>query len=309
MSGRIDVLGAGAFGTALAIALARAGREVRLWARSGADEMQATRRVPRLPDADLPEGVTVTGDRAALDAPIRLIAVPTQQIETVLEDPAPAMVSCAKGIHRATGLGPASLITARCPEARVAQLTGPGFATDIAAGLPTAMTLASPDEARDLQEALSTPALRLYRSTDVIGAELGGALKNVYAIAAGAAMAGGLGLSARAALIARGFAEMTRIATAAGAEPETLAGLSGLGDLVLTCTSDVSRNYRFGAALATGADWDPGVTVEGRATAAALSARTDVDTPVADMVDALAEGRIDFETATDTLLNRPLKAE
>ena len=172
------------------------------------------------------------------------------------------------------------------------------------------MTLACADDgAAALQAALSTPTLRLYRTTDVTGAELGGALKNVIAIAAGAVDGGGLGASARAALIARGFAEMTRIATARGAEPETLGGLSGLGDLVLTCNSPMSRNFRFGQALATGADWNPEVTVEGRATAEGLAARNDLDTPITDAVAALAAGRLDFAGALNTLLNRPLKAE
>ncbi|MDM7255294.1 MAG: NAD(P)H-dependent glycerol-3-phosphate dehydrogenase, partial [Paracoccus sp. (in: a-proteobacteria)] len=192
-------------------------------------------------------------------------------------------------------------------------LTGPSFAADIARGLPTALTLAGADaEAGEaLQEALSTPTIRLYRTTDVAGAELGGALKNVIAIAAGAAIGAGLGDSARAAIVTRGFAEMTRFATARGARAETLAGLSGLGDLVLTCTSDLSRNFRFGQALGEGAPFDPSITVEGAATARAVSRiapDTGVDMPISTMVAALSDG-LPVHEAMRALLSRPLKEE
>jgi glycerol-3-phosphate dehydrogenase (NAD(P)+) len=192
----------------------------------------------------------------------------------------------------------------------VAQLTGPSFAADIAKGLPTALTLACTDDAlgAHLQMALSTPALRLYRTTDVIGAELGGALKNVIAIAAGAVIGAGLGESARAALIARGFAEMMRYATANGAQAETLTGLSGLGDLILTCGSEQSRNFRFGLALARGETLPEGTTVEGLHTARQLS-ESAAETPIADTVAALADGKLDISGALDHLLNRPLKPE
>jgi glycerol-3-phosphate dehydrogenase (NAD(P)+) len=193
-------------------------------------------------------------------------------------------------------------------------LTGPGFAGDLAAGLPTALTLACADEAEGarLQAALSTRALRLYRTTDVAGAELGGALKNVIAIAAGAAMGAGLGLSARAAIVTRGQAEMVRLAVALGGRAETLAGLSGLGDLVLTCTSERSRNTRFGMALARGEAVDPAVTVEGAATALAaarLAAATGVDMPITATVAALVEGRTTLAQAMADLLSRPLTTE
>jgi glycerol-3-phosphate dehydrogenase (NAD(P)+) len=193
----------------------------------------------------------------------------------------------------------------------VAQLTGPSFAVDIAAGLPTALTLACADEdaATALQEALSTPALRLYRSSDVAGAELGGALKNVIAIAAGAAIGAGLGDSARAAIIARGFVEMRRAVRDAGGREETLTGLSGLGDLILTCGSEKSRNFRFGVALARGEAFDPDVTVEGLHTARQIEANRGIDTPIAGVVAAMADGRLDFRAALDTLLARPLKPE
>ena len=208
---------------------------------------------------------------------------------------------------------PSALIRAACPQARIATLTGPSFAADIARGLPTALTLASEAEGiAALQHALSTPVLRIYRSDDLRGAELGGALKNVVAIAAGVAIGAGFGDSARAALITRGFAEMVRLATTLGARAETLAGLSGLGDLILTSTSDLSRNFRYGRALGAGEDFDSSVTVEGAATAravAALAARLKTPMPIADSVAALAEGRAGVAEVMETLMSRPLKEE
>ena len=307
---RLDILGAGAFGTALAIAQAQAGHGVTLWARDPAP-LLARRESPRLPGRPLPEGVRITGDLAECDAGVTLFALPTQSLGPFLAAHRPrcaVAVSCAKGIDLVTGLGPTALLA---PHAGIAaQLTGPGFAADIARGLPTALTLACADDgtARDLQLRLSTGALRLYRTTDVIGAELGGALKNVIAIAAGAVIGAGLGDSARAALIARGFAEMTRYATARGALAETLTGLSGLGDLVLTCGSDQSRNFRFGQALARGGALPGDTTVEGLHTARQLAA-SGADTPIADTVAALAEGSLDIRGALGHLLSRPLKPE
>jgi len=200
------------------------------------------------------------------------------------------------------------------PGAQSAVLTGPSFAADIAAGLPTALTLACADPAAGaaLQEALSTPALRLYRSSDPLGAELGGALKNVIAIACGAAIGAGLGDSARAALMTRGFAEMRRISARLGADAETLTGLSGFGDLTLTCTSAQSRNFRFGAALGQGAAPEAGQTVEGTHTARAMvqiADRLGEDTPVIAAVHALVTGKSTVAEAMDTLLARPLRAE
>ncbi|MCU4651554.1 NAD(P)H-dependent glycerol-3-phosphate dehydrogenase [Roseibacterium sp. SDUM158016] len=310
---RLAIYGAGAFGTALAVTYARAGHDVTLWTRERAPEIATSREAPRLPGVTLPEAVAVTDD-PGIAADIALLAVPTQSLGDLLDrlrPDAPRLVSCAKGIDMGSGLGPATLVSRACPDATVAQLTGPSFAVDIAAGLPTALTLACADDAEGeaLQSALSTPFLRLYRTTDVIGAELGGALKNVIAIAAGAVIGAGLGDSARAALIARGFAEMRRVARAAGAREETLTGLSGLGDLVLTCGSEKSRNFRYGAALATGAAIDPEMTVEGLHTARGIAADATLDTPIADAVAALADGRLDFAAVLDTLLARPLKAE
>ncbi|WP_304617307.1 NAD(P)H-dependent glycerol-3-phosphate dehydrogenase [Paracoccus sp. (in: a-proteobacteria)] len=311
----ISVLGAGAFGTALAVALAERGA-VTLWGR----RIGWRGENPRLPGVTLPEGVSATEDLArALDAPVILLALPAQALGGFLEShgadlAGKRLVSTAKGIDLATLRGPSALIAARAPGAVVAVLTGPSFAADIAGGLPTALTLACADaaEGRALQEALSTRALRLYRTTDVTGAELGGALKNVIAIAAGAVIGAGLGDSARAAIITRGFAEMTRLAAHLGASPETLTGLSGLGDLTLTCTSAQSRNFRFGAALGAGEDFDAATTVEGAATAQALARMAGaegLDLPISAMVARLATGAISVENAMNHLLSRPLKEE
>jgi glycerol-3-phosphate dehydrogenase (NAD(P)+) len=317
----ITIAGAGAFGTALAVALAAEGREVRLWARDPdrVREMAATRRNPRLPDATLPAGVTPTADFAPPHGATVLAAMPAQRLRAFLVSErrhldARVLVLCCKGVELSTGLRPSEVAAAAAPGAHVAVLTGPSFAADIARGLPTALTLAAGDPAlaRRLQGALSTRALRLYRSGDVTGAELGGALKNVIAIACGIAVGAGLGESARAALMTRGYAEMVRLATAMGAEPATLAGLSGLGDLALTCGSAQSRNFAFGEALGRGAAFDPATTVEGRATAVAvaeLAAARGIDMPITAVVSAVLAGRVTIAEAMEALLARPLKEE
>lgn len=311
----IAVIGAGAFGTALAVALSANG-PVTLWGR----DTGWGRENPRLPGVTLPDQITVTDDLAqAAQAQTLLLALPAQALGAFLGEHGAALdgralVSTAKGIDLTRLTGPSQLIADACPNATVAVLTGPSFAADIARGLPTALTLACADADRGkaLQHALSTPVLRLYRSTDTAGAELGGALKNVIAIAAGTVIGAGFGDSARAAVITRGFAEMTRFATALGARPETLTGLSGLGDLTLTCTSTQSRNFRFGQALGAGTPFAAGTTVEGAATAravTALAARTGEDMPLSAMVARLAEGALSVEKAMETLMNRPLKEE
>ncbi|MFT4014595.1 MAG: NAD(P)H-dependent glycerol-3-phosphate dehydrogenase [Paracoccus sp. (in: a-proteobacteria)] len=311
----IAVIGAGAFGTALAVALATRG-PVTLWGR---DVDWPERRNPRLPGVALPDNLRLTARLDDCTAPILLLALPAQVLRGFLAEQAARLdrrklVSCAKGIDLASLTGPSALIRAACPGATVAVLTGPSFAADIARGLPTALTLAcaDPEAAEELQRELSTGTLRLYRTTDVAGAELGGALKNVIAIAAGAAIGAGYGDSARASVITRGFAEMTRLAAALGARPETLTGLSGLGDLVLTCTSEQSRNFRYGLALGAGREFDAATTVEGAATAravAALAPKLGIELPVSALVAGLAERRIAMEHALDILLNRPLKEE
>lgn len=318
----VSVLGAGAFGTALAISLAGNG-PVTLWARNNAhaEKMQASRRNEnRLPGVDLPPELTVTSDLAeAAESDTILLSVPMQQLRGLLmaEGDAlagKALVACCKGIELSTGMGPVSVIRDCLPQAQAALLTGPSFAADIARGLPTALTLACEDPALglSLQEQLTTANLRLYRTTDTVGAELGGALKNVIAIACGAVIGAGLGESARAALMTRGYAEMQRMALACGARAETLAGLSGFGDLTLTCSSDLSRNYRLGFAIGRGESFDPSITVEGAATARATAAKAKdmrLDMPITQTVVALLDGRLTIHDATAQLLSRPLKEE
>ncbi len=317
----IAVLGAGAFGTSLALALSLNGANVTLWSRDEAiaDTMRKTRTSPpRLPGFALPASLSISNDLNALKSTTLLIAVPMQSLSGFL-DAAPnwtnrTLVACCKGIDRTTGLGPIATLRKSRPASQVALLTGPSFAADIARGLPTALTLAADTDAlaRALQAQLSRPALRLYRTADTIGAELGGALKNVIALAAGMAIGTGFGDSARAAVIARGFAEMTRYAISKGAEPDTLQGLSGLGDLVLTCTSEKSRNFTAGCAFGRGELPDRTSTIEGIATAEALAheaSRHALDLPITLAVNAVASGKMDVANAVDALLARPPKQE
>lgn len=314
----IAVLGAGAFGTALAVALSREGREVVLWARAA--QTFAGGEARRLPGVSLPATLQTTADLAlASQAETVLLALSAQALSGFLIHEGArldgkALVACCKGIDLETGLGPVATLAAACPRATAAILTGPSFAADIARGLPTALTLACADPVAGeaLQRDLSTPVLRLYLSEDVRGAELGGALKNVIALAAGIVIGAGLGASARAALMTRGHAEMVRLAVALGGRAETLAGLSGLGDLVLTCTSDQSRNFRAGFAMGRGAAPDGTATVEGLATARAaarLAAAHGIDVPVTAMVAALVDGALPLEQAIAGLMSRPLRKE
>lgn len=316
----IGIAGAGAFGTALAVALANGGRDVRLWARD-ADQVRLMRETGRndqaLPGVQLPENVSIHAEIAEIGhGAALLLAMPMQALGGALDawpeiDDRQPLVACSKGVDLTSLRGPVAVIEARRPLAQAAILTGPSFAADIAQGLPTALTLATAD-GEALQEILSTPTLRIYRTDDVIGAELGGALKNVIAIAAGMVIGAGLGDSARAALMTRGYAEMVRLAEALGARAETLAGLSGFGDLVLTCTSSQSRNFRYGCALGRGEDFDPRATVEGVATSRAvvkLATGLGIDMPITTMVNALALGRIALNDAIGQLMSRPLKQE
>lgn len=319
---RIAVAGAGAFGTGLAIALAANG-PVTLWARDAgaAKAMEKSRENSvRLAGHILPNQITVTSDlEQVFSADTVLLAIPAQKVGGWLAGNADRLsgkrlVACCKGIDQATLRGPVAQIETQVPDAVAAMLTGPSFAADIANHLPTALTLACRDaqEGVYLQSCLSTPTLRLYLSADVIGAELGGALKNVIAIACGVCMGAGFGESARAAVITRGFAEMRRIGRALGADPETLTGLSGFGDLALTCTSDASRNYRFGLSIGSGKDFDSSTTVEGAATAISvtnLAEKHELDLPICRVVSDLSSGKIDPETALSTLLSRPLRKE
>ena len=261
----VAVLGAGSWGTALAIHLGRVGTPVRLWARDPAlaQAMRAARENARyLPGLVLPDAVAITADAGvALDAiGTVLIAVPSHFVEAVLTrvadqvPPRAVLVSATKGLEPRRGLRMSQLLADRLPGRAVAVLSGPSFAREVGEGRPTAVVVACVDEAVavDLQRRLAGPALRLYTNRDVLGVELGGALKNVMAIATGLVDGLGLGENARAALITRGLAEIVRLGTAVGAQPATFAGLAGLGDLVLTCTGTQSRNHALGREIARG---------------------------------------------------------
>jgi len=320
---KIAVLGGGSWGTALALVGAGAGHSVTIHARDAATVGAINtghENAKRLPGFALPETITAGSDLAAAVAGAGAIvsAVPAQATRDVLAALAPApgvpVVLAAKGLERATGLTMSAVAADVLPGAPVAVLSGPGFAADVAAGLPTAVTIAALDVALadDLCAVFAGPAFRPYAETDVTGVEIGGAVKNVLAIAAGIVTGRNLGASAQAALIARGFAELRRLAVALGAEGETLMGLSGLGDLVLTCTSGQSRNFAYGERLGGGETAAEGVLVEGAATAAAaarLAAEHHVDMPVVAAVAAVIDGMLTVDGAIDGLLARPLKRE
>ncbi len=320
---RIGVVGAGAWGTALANAAARAGREVVLHARDPAQvaEMARLRENPRaLPGIALHEAVRPTADLvAAAGCDALLLVVPAQACREVLVALAPhlaggtAVISCAKGIERGSRAFMSTVIAEAAPASVPAVLSGPSFASDVAAGLPTAVTLAAADAvlAEQLCDALGSSTLRLYFSTDVRGVEIGGAAKNVLAIAAGMVAGRRLGASAQAALVARGFAELLRFGRAFGARTETITGLSGLGDLILTTSGPQSRNFAYGLALGAG-EPPPAKLAEGAYTASVLvelAAAAGVDMPICAAVDAVLTGRLSIAGAIDALMARPQKAE
>ncbi|MGB0960418.1 MAG: NAD(P)H-dependent glycerol-3-phosphate dehydrogenase [Halocynthiibacter sp.] len=320
---KIVVLGAGAFGTGLAISFAKMGSNVHLWGRDAdhrAAMKAAGKNAKRLPDAPFPPSLQIIDqfDKIAEDD-IVLLSVPMQKMAVFLEEYQEilrnkTLVSCAKGVDVATGLGPIETLRAAQLGDRLGILTGPSFAADIAKGLPTALTIACDDQKilDQLQQALSTDNLRLYATLDVIGAELGGALKNVVAIASGIAIGTGFGESARAAIITRGFAEMSRFAVAMGAKGETLVGLSGLGDLTLTATSTQSRNYAYGIKIGAGKGLDTLLTVEGAATShavAKIARDKGVDMPICQTVSDILNEKLSVERAVKTLLARPLGKE
>ncbi|MEM6663912.1 MAG: NAD(P)H-dependent glycerol-3-phosphate dehydrogenase [Pseudomonadota bacterium] len=296
MSDRIAILGRGAWGTALATTLTGAGAEVIPWDRRADDAV--------LGDADLVlAAVTAQATRSVLD-----------RVAAALK-PGAVLALTAKGLERETHLRQSQIAAEAAPAHPAAVLSGPGFAADLTMGLPTAVTLAVPRDMTDpegLQARIATPGLRPYLSTDRIGTELGGALKNVIAIACGTALGAGLGESARAALMTRGFAEMVRIAVAAGADRATLGGLAGLGDLTLTCTSQQSRNYRYGLALGEAGQAPKTGTYEGAHTAAAalsLAQSLNVDAPIIEATAALVAGQISVQEAVSALYARPLRRE
>lgn len=316
----IGVIGAGAFGSALAMNYASHGQSVVVLGRD-AQRMamiQQGRENPNLPGVVMHPNIQFSGaiaDLAGIDT--ILMAVPAQTLHHVAAGYAEylshrTLVACCKGIDMESLMGPVGTLQKAVPSANVAMLTGPSFAADIAIGLPTALTLASVNDTEALQEALSTPSLRIYRTTDTTGAELGGALKNVIAIGAGITIGAGLGDSARASLMTRGFSEMQQLAELSGARPETLNGLSGFGDLVLTCTSKLSRNFGYGLALGAGTSVDASKTVEGVATAKAvkkLAQQNGIDLPVCAVISAICNDDITVKDAVTLLMTRPLKEE
>jgi glycerol-3-phosphate dehydrogenase (NAD(P)+) len=317
---KIQVIGAGAWGTALALQAARAGNQVRLWARdpARAAEIAETRRNPRLPGIDLPGAIEVSATWAP--AHIILLAMPTQALRALAPTlPQGLLVACCKGVEATTHLLPLEILAQTHPGRPAAILSGPNFAAEIAQGLPAAAVVAAarPQWRDPVLARLATSSFRLYGNDDPIGAQVGGAAKNVVAIAAGAVIGAGLGENARAALVTRGLAEMARLATALGGRADTVAGLSGLGDLLLTCTGPSSRNFSFGLALGRGqsvADILAARTAvtEGVATAPALIARArelSVELPIAEAVAAVIEDRLTLPDAMHALMARPQRNE
>ncbi|WP_298285791.1 NAD(P)H-dependent glycerol-3-phosphate dehydrogenase [Acidocella sp.] len=317
MNDQINVIGAGAWGTALAVLLARAGKRVVLWARTPemVAEMAATRAAPRLPGIMLPDNLAVTADMP--QAGTSLVVVPTQHLRALLPrlPQSGPLVLCCKGLE----IGSLMLPPEFAGGERLAVLTGPNFAHEVAAGLPAAAVLATPDEMlrAELIGRLRTDSLRLYGSPDMLGAALGGAAKNVIAIAAGVVMGAGLGENARAALITRGLAEIARLALAIGGRAETVSGLSGLGDLLLTCTGPSSRNYSLGFALGQGSSLAAVLgqrtsVTEGVTTAPALLSRAQragVEMPITEAVTRLLAGERTVAQTMAGLMGRALKDE
>jgi glycerol-3-phosphate dehydrogenase (NAD(P)+) len=327
MSGAVTiaVLGGGAWATALASSTRRAGNAVRIWARDAetVEVINERRENPRyLPGVKLAEGIAATASlaHATAGADIVLAATPAQSLRELLLSAAgkiPAgvpVVLCAKGIERESGRLLSSVADEILPKNPIAALSGPSFATDVARGLPTAVVVAARmgDLAAELAAHLSAPQFRCYSSDDLTGVEIGGALKNVLAIGAGAVVGSGLGASAQAAMVTRGFVELRRIGAAFGAQPETLMGLSGLGDLVLTCGSGQSRNYAHGLALGKGENLGGRPLAEGVATAAIaakIARDRGIEAPIVDAVDRILAGEIAIRDAVAELMARPLKSE
>jgi glycerol-3-phosphate dehydrogenase (NAD(P)+) len=323
---KISVLGGGAWGTALAQTCARAGRDVALWEQEAdnAESLASKRESRFLPGVRLDDKIKVTralGEASRADA--ILLAVPAQAMRSVVKSLAQTtgdsmpLVACAKGIEAGTHKFMTEVIAECAPRALPGILSGPSFAIDVARGLPTAVTVALGDEsvARDLAHAMNTGTFRPYHATDVRGVELGGATKNVLAIAAGIVMGKGLGASALAALTTRGFAELVRFGRAFGAKTETMMGLSGLGDLILTCSTPQSRNFSFGVALGKGEKPDGaahGKLAEGAFTAPVLlemAREKNIEMPIAAAVAAILAGKLSVDAAIESLMTRPLKAE
>lgn len=325
---RIAVIGAGAWGTALALVAAANSKNVLLWARESevVADIGASRQNHRfLPDVVLPDTIEATGEiRRTTEVEAVLLAAPAQHVRAVAASLASAVgaglpvVLCAKGIESGSGKLVVEVLSEVLPHCSPAILSGPSFARDVARGLPTAVTIAGPREvATRLQATLSRPGFRPYITDDLIGVALGGAAKNVYAIACGMVEGAGFGESARAALVSRSFAELMRLGAALGARGETLMGLSGLGDLVLTATSPASRNYALGLALGRGVRISDAIgaghpLAEGASTAPALVARAQrlgVELPIAEAAADVLQQKLAVSEAARLLLSRPLKAE
>ena len=318
----IGVLGGGAWGTALAQTCARAGRAVALWEHEtgNATQLESKRESKFLPGVRVEDAVKVTRDLAqAAKADALLLVVPAQAMRSVctalaklVRDGTP-LIACAKGIEHGTHKFMTEIIAECAPKAVPAILSGPSFAADVARGLPTAITIAATDAAiaEALARAMNSGTFRPYHSTDVRGVEIGGAVKNVLAIASGIVTGRGLGASASAALTTRGFAELVRFGQAFGAKPETMTGLSGLGDLILTCSSPQSRNFSFGVAL--GKNEKPGEKLaEGAFTAPVLlemARGKKIDMPISAAVAAVLAGTMSVDEGIGSLLARPIKSE
>ncbi len=321
---KIAVVGAGAWGTALACNACRAGHSVKLWARRKQTVNEINARHTNsayLGDLSLEKCVVATDDlNAALEGvKVVLLAVPAQQLATTLEriDTLPhttILVTTCKGIDQHSGLLPSQVATGAFRSNPVTALSGPSFAADLIKGLPTAVTVASAnvDAADQIAQIMSTETFRCYSSSDILGVELGGALKNVLALAVGAARGMKLGASAEAALIARGFAEITRLSTSLGAKPETLTGLSGIGDITLTCSSPQSRNFSYGMAIGLNQSLEGLKLAEGAFTASValrLANENSIETPITRAVVEVLEKRVTAREAVEQLLTRPLKRE
>ncbi|HEV7255189.1 MAG TPA: NAD(P)H-dependent glycerol-3-phosphate dehydrogenase [Mesorhizobium sp.] len=319
------ILGGGAWGTALAQALSRAGIEARLWARD-AETVRAIREQREnpnhLPGVTLHPSVSATGDlgEALGGAEAALIAVPAQALRGVLPQLAPhlpprlPLVLCAKGIEGSTGLLLSEVVQEELPGARIAALSGPSFAADVGRGFPTAVVVAARDAAlaQDLAKTFSSESFRCYSTDDLSGVEAGGALKNVLAIASGAVSGAGLGASAGAAMVTRGFVELRRLAVVLGGRPETVMGLSGLGDLLLTASSAQSRNFSYGLALGRGESLENRPLAEGVATAsiaAKIAQERGIDAPIVGAVAAILAQELTVRDAVAQLMSRPLKSE
>ena len=315
---KISIAGAGAFGSAIASVFAKGGHSIKLFSPTNFKELCATRVPRKLGNIKLPAEIDIVNSLEKTEKNEYLfLAVPTQNLasfckknKSFLTDR--PLIACCKGVDQETGLRPSEILSEH--SSKVAVMSGPSFAVDISKGMPTALVLASaePDFLRKLQSDISMHNFRLYRTSDVVGVELGGALKNIIAIACGIAIGAKQGDSARAALMTRGFSEMIAFAKAHGAKEKTLAGLSGLGDLSLTCNSEKSRNFVFGVSLGCQKPFNKNTTVEGVATAFAVSQKArslGLEMPITSSVSALVEGSASIEEVINSLLSRPTKEE